>query len=90
MGFLDKFKTAEQKLLKFLATNKTVIEAVIRYMGVAYTAYSGEQKMQEAIKFLLIFCKVSNVTDAETAEITKEIENGVQSVYNELKAKNIV
>jgi len=90
MGLFDKFKTAEQKLLKFLATNKIFIEATIKYMNIAFIALDGPAKMQEAIKFLLILVHVANVTDAQTAQITQQIEDAVQAVYNTLKAKNII
>jgi len=94
MGFISnmqaKFLTVEQRLLKFLSTNKVVIGAVIKYMNLAYTKLDGKGKMQEAIKFLLIFCKDSNVSDSKTAEITKQIENGVQVVYDQLKSKGLL
>lgn len=94
MGFISniqaKFLSAEQKVLKFLATNKVVIQTVIKYINLAYTKLDGTSKMQEAVKFLLIFCKQANVSDEQTATITKQIENGVQVVYDQMKSKGIL
>ena len=84
------FTNTKKQVLKYLSTNKTFISAVIKYMAMAYTEYNGKQKMEQAIKFLFILVKINGIAGEYSDDLAKLIEDNVQKVYNDMKAKGLL
>ena len=87
---LDFFNNAKRNLVNFLIKNKVFISAVVKYVSIAYETFGGEQKMEQAIKFLLILVNLSGVANEYSDDIAKLIEQQVQKVYDEMKEKGLL
>lgn len=87
---LNFFNNQKAKLVNFLIKNKLVVSAVVKYVGVAYKNLMGKQRMEEAIKFLLILVNLSGVANEYSDDIANLIETQVQKVYDEMKAKGLL
>lgn len=94
MGLIENIKTflndQKKKIVKYLVKNKVFISAVIKYINIAYVNYEGKQKMEEAIKFLLILVNQAGIANEYSDDIATAIEKTVQAVYDTLKTKGLL
>ncbi len=86
----DAINTLKTKSITFISTNKSTIQGFIKLVSVLYEKYDGKEKMKIVIKMVTASVAGTEYTDEQAEELAKEIEENVQKVYDEMKAKGLV